>query len=360
MGLIRTLLAISVVLAHSSPIFGIKLVGGQVAVQAFYMISGFYMTLVLNEKYVGANKSYKLFITNRLLRLWPVYWTVLVVSIILSLFIYNDPASSIITPFHLLSKFGANMSVSTLFFLVISNLLTLFQDWILFLGLNTETGGFFFTENFRNTNPLLYRFMFVPQAWTVGVEISFYLIAPFIVRRKIRSIILLVLGSALLRISLMMSGFDYDPWTYRFFPTELLFFLLGTISYHLYIVLKNKKISNVFLYTVYVMIIFVTFLYGFVEIDYQIPIYLLLFFISIPFVFMLSKHWKIDRYIGELSYPIYISHMLVSTFVSYSKIPTYGGRTFTLLALTIIVSLLLNELVAKKVEVIRQKRVKKV
>ena len=52
MGLIRTLLAISVVLAHSSPIFGIKLVGGQVAVQAFYMISGFYMTLVLNEKYV--------------------------------------------------------------------------------------------------------------------------------------------------------------------------------------------------------------------------------------------------------------------------------------------------------------------
>ena len=81
MGLIRTLLAISVVLAHSSPIFGIKLVGGQVAVQAFYMISGFYMTLVLNEKYVGANKAYKLFITNRLLRLWPVYWTVLVVSI---------------------------------------------------------------------------------------------------------------------------------------------------------------------------------------------------------------------------------------------------------------------------------------
>ena len=289
------------------------------------------------------------------MRLWPVYWTVLVVSIILSLFRYNDPASSIITPFHLLSKFGANMSVSTLFFLVISNLLTLFQDWILFLGLNTETGGFFFTENFRNTNPLLYRFMFVPQAWTIGVEISFYLIAPFIVRRKIRSIILLVLGSALLRISLMMSGFDYDPWTYRFFPTELLFFLLGTISYHLYIVLKNKKISNVFLSTVYVMIIFVTFLYGFVEIDYQIPIYLLLFFISIPFVFMLSKHWKIDRYIGELSYPIYISHMLVSTFVSYSKIPTYGGRTFTLLALTIIVSLLLNELVAKKVEVIRQK-----
>ena len=252
------------------------------------------------------------------------------------------------------------MSVSTLFFLVISNLLTLFQDWILFLGLNTETGGFFFTENFRNTNPLLYRFMFVPQAWTIGVEISFYLIAPFIVRRKIRSIILLVLGSALLRISLMKSGFDYDPWTYRFFPTELLFFLLGTISYHLYIVLKNKKISNVFLSTVYVMIIFVTFLYGFVEIDYQIPIYLLLFFISIPFVFMLSKYWKIDRYIGELSYPIYISHMLVSTFVSYSKIPTYGGRTFTLLAVTIIVSLLLNELVAKKVEVIRQKRVKKV
>ena len=48
MGLLRLILAISVVIWHSSPIFGISLVGGQAAVQAFYIISGFYMALILN------------------------------------------------------------------------------------------------------------------------------------------------------------------------------------------------------------------------------------------------------------------------------------------------------------------------
>jgi len=61
MGLLRLILAISVVLAHTSYIFGFGLVGGQAAVQAFYIISGFYMALVLNEKYIGENRSYYLF-----------------------------------------------------------------------------------------------------------------------------------------------------------------------------------------------------------------------------------------------------------------------------------------------------------
>jgi peptidoglycan/LPS O-acetylase OafA/YrhL len=69
MGVLRTLLALSVVLSHSGPLFGIELVGGQLAVQSFYMISGFYMTMVLTEKYVNANSSYRLFISNRILRL---------------------------------------------------------------------------------------------------------------------------------------------------------------------------------------------------------------------------------------------------------------------------------------------------
>ena len=55
MGLIRALLAISVILAHSESFLGLSLVGGKVAVQAFFIISGFYMALILNEKYIGGN-----------------------------------------------------------------------------------------------------------------------------------------------------------------------------------------------------------------------------------------------------------------------------------------------------------------
>ena len=72
MGVIRILLAISVVIAHSTPLFGLSFVGGRYAVQCFYMVSGFYMALVLNEKYLGPG-SYRVFISARLLRLFPVY-----------------------------------------------------------------------------------------------------------------------------------------------------------------------------------------------------------------------------------------------------------------------------------------------
>ena len=85
MGTIRLILATAVIIFHSSSIFGIQSVGGQIAVQAFYIISGFYMALILNEKYIGINNSYKLFISNRFLRIYPIYWIVFIITIIASI-----------------------------------------------------------------------------------------------------------------------------------------------------------------------------------------------------------------------------------------------------------------------------------
>ena len=82
MGFLRFFLAISVVIAHGGSIFGINLLGGQTSVQLFYIFSGFYMSLILNQKYIAKNSSFKLFITNRLLRLFPIYWFVLIFDVI--------------------------------------------------------------------------------------------------------------------------------------------------------------------------------------------------------------------------------------------------------------------------------------
>ena len=82
MGVIRVLLAISVILGHVGPVLGIDGVGGVIAVKAFYIISGFYMSLILNEKYVGQRNSYRLFLSNRLLRLFPIYWTILLLTLL--------------------------------------------------------------------------------------------------------------------------------------------------------------------------------------------------------------------------------------------------------------------------------------
>ena len=86
MGKLRLLLALAVVAAHYGPVFGTKLVGGEVAVKSFFMISGFYMSLVLNEKYVKEKSSYALFISNRFLRLYPIYWVILLMTALYSVF----------------------------------------------------------------------------------------------------------------------------------------------------------------------------------------------------------------------------------------------------------------------------------
>ena len=44
------------------------------------MISGFYMAMILTEKYCGPG-SYRLFLTNRFLRIYPIYWITLGLSI---------------------------------------------------------------------------------------------------------------------------------------------------------------------------------------------------------------------------------------------------------------------------------------
>ncbi len=73
MGVIRALLAISVLITHSEPILGISLLNGDQAVTCFYIISGFLITLILCEKYADLRGFY----VNRALRIYVPYLTAL-------------------------------------------------------------------------------------------------------------------------------------------------------------------------------------------------------------------------------------------------------------------------------------------
>jgi peptidoglycan/LPS O-acetylase OafA/YrhL len=52
MGVIRFLFALTVLLSHEVDLFGLTLTGSIIAVQCFYIISGFYMGIILEEKYI--------------------------------------------------------------------------------------------------------------------------------------------------------------------------------------------------------------------------------------------------------------------------------------------------------------------
>ena len=218
MGMLRTLLALSVVLDHLGGAATDRLVGGRLAVQLFYVISGFLISYVLTatDHYQGAPGR---FYANRALRLYPVY---LVVAA-LTLLAYAGAGES---PFW---RIYDGLPLTATVYLALSNLLILGQDWLMFFGI--EHGALAFTGSFAHSDVPLYQGLLVPQAWTLGVELSFYLIAPFVLHSP-RRLLLLLLASLALRVALVASGIGRsDPWTYRFFPTELALFLAGSLSH---------------------------------------------------------------------------------------------------------------------------------
>ncbi len=358
MGLLRFLLAISVVIVHSSEAYGFRLVDSAIAVQSFYMISGFYMTLILKEKYIGANDSYKLFISNRFLRLFPIYWTVLILAVSYSIIQFLNTKGDGGT-ISLYVEYFNTMSWGSFFFLIFTNVLLFFQDMVMFMGLNTSTGHFFYTSNFQETTPQLWTFLFIPQAWTIGVEITFYMLAPFLLRRKMKLILGVIALSLLLR-AILYFYFDlkFTPWTNRFFPTELAFFLLGTTAYHIYKWVQTQKINNRYLFVLWVAMIGASLIYNLLPFAHRGVIYLLLVFSTMPFVFKLTQKSKIDNYIGNLSYPIYISYSLAIPLEAMLNIPTLGTLNIGVITMTIFLAVVLHEVVARRIEKIRQGRLK--
>lgn len=361
MGVLRFILAMSVIIAHTSPIFGSTYVGGVIAVKAFYIISGFYMSLVLNEKYTGKAGSYKLFITNRFLKIYPMYWIVLLLTISLYGFCYYQNPTDNNNLVNRFITYAGNGSINKIafLFLILVNLIIIGQDTLLFMGLGTN-GYFFFAKNFWNTNPQLYNFLAIPQAWTISLELMFYMLAPFIVKRKLNIIIPLIGLSFILKIIFFKSGFVGDPWNYRFFPFEIGFFLIGNVCYRVY-----ERIKSIFLYfeklylPIITGVILITFFYHQIPIHIYIKEYMYysMIFALIPVLFIASKNKKWDTYTGDLSYLLYISHMFILLVIQKSGYIFTNMLGLTTFILSVLFSVFCKEIIIGKIEKFRQKRV---
>ena len=359
MGLIRFILALSVIVSHCGSVFGLNLVGGNTAVQAFYVISGFYMSLILNEKYVHQKHAFRLFITNRFLRLFPIYWVVLLLTALFSLFLFHHPDAGRpqYSIWQVYAEYSGRMNPGSLLFLTFTNLFLFFQDTVMFMGLNPDTGRLFFTSNYLNTRPELFNFLFIPQAWTIGVELLFYLVAPVIVRRNLKVVGGIMLGSMVLRAILYKNGLHHNPWTYRFFPTELVWFLAGNLSYAIYKQARSWQVKTAYLNTLWLAVVGCSIFYSCVNFPFQKNVYFLFFSLALPFVFLRTKNSRLDAFVGDLSYPLYLSHFLVQSVIRwfYSTPAEWNGAVVALF--TIIFSIALNGLIANRIEAFRQKRV---
>jgi peptidoglycan/LPS O-acetylase OafA/YrhL len=232
----------------------------------------------------------------------------------------------------------------------------------MFLGINNDNGMLFFTSDFRNTTPRLSTFLMIPQAWSLGIEVLFYIIAPFIVRRNKWFIISIIFGSLSIRIYTYYLGYTNDPWTYRFFLSELALFLLGTMAYRMWAERKFFNNRNKYFVVIFFFIILIFFQYfPLIPNFYNTTNWAFYFLVcfSLPYIFEVSKSSVYDKWIGELSYPVYISHTLVIMclipFISYFKLDEFKGEITVFI--TILFSILLVKVISEPIEKIRQYRV---
>lgn len=351
MGIVRLVLALSVVLAHSSSIMGTTLFGGRTAVECFFVISGFYMAMVLSGKYSRANGgTWKTFMASRAARLLPVYLLVLFAS---------AGAAAIATMRGQVTDFAtayAALSVPGQFAVVLSNLTLTGQDWLTFTAVGS--GGFplvvpdpLSAVN-RGANLLL-----VPQAWSISIEIAFYLVAPLLLRLQTKWLVLVGVASLAVRVLLVAVGLDMDPWTYRFFLAELVFFVLGALAFRVAGAgaRQPRWLGPVLLGSLAVIAVYFGALRNFLPaFELMFPF---LFAVSVPYFFAWTKKNKHDRWIGEISYPLYLVHVLVGKVLSTLGGPVNG---LTLSVTSLVAAVVVLMAVATPLEKIRQRRLRQV
>lgn len=310
MGAFRVFLALSVLMAHSEDPGTLQGFGGENAVEVFFVISGFYISAILTSGY----KQIRLFYLNRFLRLYPIYYLILFLSIGLFLVtaFYNSDFSRFSHPWE------------PLLLAILANGFILGTDSIMFL--QWHEGGLHL-GNFTNSEFPIHSMLFIPQAWTLSLEIMFYILAPLLIRLRNSWLIALALSSLLAKVTFLSLVSNTDPWTYRFFPFEIHLFLLGIAmqrysSKHI----KTVKLSKNRIYLLTAMLFMVN---GYVSNTWIVSRYIwLAVLVCLLFLIILfGESDSTDRKLGELSYPIYISHIFVIQvcYLVTSQIDLFDG-----------------------------------
>lgn len=319
MGYVRTYLALCVVAVHSTTIFPWPMHDGRQAVQIFFIISGFYMAMILSGKY----KSTKSFYVSRWLRIFGPYY-MLVIAIVVWSVLWGFISSNFLT----LNSFVANPllrnGLAGVLFATLTNLTLFGQDWVMFLR-HDRGESFGFTSNFMTNKSPLWGYLVIPQCWSIGIEETFYLSVPFINRLKTRSILVLLAASTVARLIVYKLGFRFDPWTYRFFPFEAGLFLLGMLGWRMYAKLNLDKFPKCRRYYLLVPILAVALalhakmieiMGRFIGLDYAALVSYPFWTVVIVYLFAYFREHKVDRFIGELCYPIYLIHFTVALTVA--------------------------------------------
>jgi peptidoglycan/LPS O-acetylase OafA/YrhL len=284
------------------------LLPGNIAVELFFMISGFYMSLVLTERYDPQTwRGIATFYQSRFLRLWPTFaLTTLVVYMwwaISALYLGRTPANA--SPFHLLDNSLASAA------LMFSNLFMIGQDIPSLFHVNGGGAALTFgpAETLGDGSLWLGYARNIEQAWSVGTEIWFYLLIPFLARTRTSILVALMAASGTLRFLMAEHGLS----SYFFFPAQFGLFLAGVLAHRF----GASGPLGCRATAIFCLIVVGGGCLAFgstvgLSQDLKWVLYAA-FAVTMHALFRWSNALPLDRLIGELSYPVYITHMIVGS-----------------------------------------------
>jgi len=253
------------------------------AVMFFYMISGFLISTGLSRKYPPDRAGTLAFYQSRFIRIFSLYWPMALGTTLLlgqtQAFWQADVGDKFTSTFLL----GA--------------------DWRVAFA-NYPASHF---------DALL---IAMHQAWTLGAELTFYVLAPFILRSPRLAVILF--GASALTRAFMVHRYGFsDIWTYYFAPSTFLFFLLGHFAREAgdkWAALKNLPVLGCGLVAVAILSLIAPDYAGWDSPRFWISA--TCFAASLPSIFEATHRSRLLTTIGDLSYTVYLVHVVCLIYVA--------------------------------------------
>ncbi|MCB1076646.1 MAG: acyltransferase [Verrucomicrobiae bacterium] len=373
MGLYRYLLALAVVIGHSVPIDGLPLIGGGLAVKLFFIVSGFYMGLILTEKYQPIEGGLRLFFSNRFLRIFPIFWLVFGIELIAAIGFHRfstggDPRLALNGDLIRSGHYG------TFGTLLVSQVSLLGTELPNLFSWNPQSG--FSWHNTMETGGEWMRgwkFLLMPHSWTLSCELFFYSLVPLLNRLSTRWLVAIVLGNIAVAV-LLPRGIDpalAEVAKDYFAPLQLGFFASGLLAYRIYArhwdwLEKGPAGTSLIVFLLVVTV-------GFNQLSHlshRLTLWGLFAIgsLALPVLFARTRTIKWDRRIGDLSYPLYLVHAVVGLTL-HRLVPSqclgfedfFQSPAFPLLAILFSTALawLLETTLDRKLDQFRQRRVQR-
>jgi peptidoglycan/LPS O-acetylase OafA/YrhL len=169
----------------------------------------------------------------------------------------------------------------------------------------------------------------VPPSWALTNELFFYLLISLGISKTYKRTMFWVILSVLYYV-FTYKFYDLATFRYSAIPAASLPFSLGALLFWIVDKFKFSLKENYSLILLYLFLFYINGIWGSFLSDLSIYLNMIIGFFLIYELFKLKNKriFKIDKYIGLYSYPVYLSHFLIS--IVYLYLFNQNSNTFKL------------------------------